>query len=101
MITFDWVAQCPLMKTGIDRPLNVLDTHIGEDMLLRGYDLSTEQIAAGDTIAITLWWESLHNQSMSAVSCFTSAIAQTNGSSMPTAHLPMVDDQPLCGIQVK
>jgi hypothetical protein len=62
MITLDWVAQHPLMMTSIDRPLNVLDTRIGEDMLLHGYDLSTEQIAAGDTIAIRLWWESLHNQ---------------------------------------
>jgi hypothetical protein len=62
MITLDWVAQHPLMMTSIDRPLNVLDTRIGEDMLLHGYDRSTEQIAAGDTIAITLWWESLHNQ---------------------------------------
>ncbi len=62
IIILDWVAQHPLMTTGIDRPLHVLDMRIGEDMLLRGYDLSTEQVAAGETIAITLWWEALHNQ---------------------------------------
>ncbi|GIV93243.1 MAG: hypothetical protein KatS3mg056_1952 [Chloroflexus sp.] len=30
-------------------------------MLLRGYDLSAGRVAAGDSIAITLWWEALRS----------------------------------------
>ncbi|OAN44928.1 hypothetical protein A6A03_15785 [Chloroflexus islandicus] len=58
-ITLDWVAQYPLMAARIDRPLQPLAAQFGDDMLLRGYDLLSGRITAGDTLAITLWWQAL------------------------------------------
>lgn len=60
-ITIDWVAQYPLMAARIDRPLQPLAAQFGDDMLLRGYDLLAERVSAGDTVAITLWWQALRS----------------------------------------
>lgn len=58
-LTFNWTAQHSLLAARIDRPLHVLSAQFGADMLLRGYDLSSSRIMAGDTLAITLWWQAL------------------------------------------
>ena len=61
-VTLDWTAQHSLLAARIDRPLQPLAAQFGDDMLLRGYDLGVDQIVAGDTLAITLWWQALRDQ---------------------------------------
>lgn len=58
-VTLDWVAQHPLLTTAMNRPVHPLNIRFGNDMLLRGYDLSAGRVTAGESIAITLWWEAL------------------------------------------
>lgn len=58
-ITLDWAAQYPLMTARIDRRLQSLAAQFGDDMLLRGYDLLADRVVAGNTLAITLWWQAL------------------------------------------
>lgn len=58
-VTLDWVAQHPLLTTAMNRPVYPLNIRFGDDMLLRGYDLSAGRVTAGESIAITLWWEAV------------------------------------------
>ncbi|ACL26573.1 hypothetical protein [Chloroflexus aggregans] len=58
-VTVDWTAQTSLLTAQIERPLQPLSVQFGDDMLLRGYDLSTTQATPGETIALTLWWQAL------------------------------------------
>lgn len=58
-ITLDWIAQHPLLAAQIERPLQSLAAQFGDDMLLRGYDVLTERVTVGETLAVTLWWQAL------------------------------------------
>ncbi|MGB9736700.1 hypothetical protein [Chloroflexus sp.] len=61
VVTVDWTTQSSLLAAQIGRPLQPLNIQFGDDMLLRGYDLSATQAVPGETIALTLWWQALQS----------------------------------------
>jgi hypothetical protein len=48
----------PLLMTTTDRPPHPLDARVGDDVLLHGYAIDRTSARAGDTLTLTLWWES-------------------------------------------
>jgi hypothetical protein len=44
--------------TTTDRPPHPLDAHVGDDVQLHGYAIDRSSARAGDTLTLTLWWES-------------------------------------------
>jgi hypothetical protein len=47
-----------LLMMTTDRPPHPLDAHVGDDVQLHGYAIDRSSARAGDTLTLTLWWES-------------------------------------------